>query len=95
MKMSFRSWLLQTELVSPAAAPKALDADDLIRMSGGAAMLTGEAPPKPWDSPASVAPITPKTSLNDPWKGAGRQLARRMRPITPSIKMMSKPPSIG
>jgi len=95
MEMSFRDWLLQNELVNPAEPTTPLDMDAMIRKSGGGAMLTGEAPPKPWDGPGSVVTPTPKTSLNNPWIGAKRQIARRLRPITPSGKLMAKPPKIG
>jgi hypothetical protein len=92
---SFKQWLLQTELVNPGEPPPTMDMAAMIRKSGGGAMLTGEAPPRPWDGPGGVTTPRPKihNSQNNGWAGGKRQIARRIKPITPTGRFMAKPPS--
>lgn len=90
METSFRDWLLKTELVNPGEPEQAQDMASMIRKSGGAAMLTGTAPPKPWDGPGGVG--TPKPATTKPWT---HNLKRRIMPITPTAGFMAKPPAMA
>lgn len=92
MIIAFREWLLKQEFVNPAAAPEPMDMEAMIRKAGGGAMLSGEAQPHPWDGPGGIVTPTPRTSMNNAWNGAKRQIARRLRPITPTGKMIAKRP---
>lgn len=90
MNNSFREWLLKTELVSTFGPGDPEDMESMIRKSGGAAMLTGTAQPKPWDGPGAVH--TPRTGVPKSWTQNNR---RRLMSITPKASFIAKPPAMG
>lgn len=98
--LSFKNWMLATELVDmggPSENP--MDMAAMMARAGGGpgAFATGTAPKKPFEGPGGPATPTPKIPklAQDGWAGGRRQLARRLRPITPSASMISKSPSMS
>jgi len=95
-ELSFKSWLMQ-ELVDPGEpSERPMDMAAMMARAGGGpgAFATGTAPKRPWESGITAPkPVVPK--LNNGWAGADRQIARRIKPITPKGSMMAQPPALG